>query len=221
MWQLPLLIAGIIAGLLTGRLMTSGKLSARAVLLLGGVVSAVGMVMLALTHSGTSFWIFLPGEFLVGAGVVIAAVPYGSLILKEAPAKYFGPVSSSRLTFGQFFYAIGFAASTIVIDKFTIGGTVSKLEAAGVPATQVGTGLDAVTTYAAQSTTPTTSLGKEALADATASYGVGFATMMYITAALMLLGGVVGYVLLKRAGDHADDPTPESVKHPAPSTSSG
>jgi predicted MFS family arabinose efflux permease len=221
MWQLPLLIAGIIAGLLTGRLMSSGKLSARAVLLLGGVVSAVGMVMLALTHSGTSFWIFLPGEFLVGAGVVIAAVPYGSLILKEAPAKYFGPVSSSRLTFGQFFYAIGFAASTIVIDKLTIGGTVGKLETAGVPATQVGTGLDAVTTYAAQSTAPTTSLGKEALADATASYGLAFATMMYITAALMLLGGVVGYVLLKRAGDHADDPTPESVKHPAPSTSSG
>jgi MFS family permease len=221
LWQLPLLIAGIIAGLLTGRLMSSGKLSARAVLLLGGVVSAVGMVMLALTHSGTSFWLFLPGEFLVGAGVVIAAVPYGSLILKEAPAKYFGPVSSSRLTFGQFFYAIGFAASTIVIDKLTIGGTTAKLEAAGVPATQIGTGLDAVTTYAAQSTAPTTSLGKEALADATASYGVAFATMMYITAALMLAGGIVGYLLLKRAGDHAEDPTPESVKHPAASTTSG
>lgn len=220
-WQLPLLLAGIIAGLLTGRLMSSGKMSARAVLLLGGIVSAVGMVMLALSHGGTSFWVFLPGEFLAGAGVVIAAVPYGSLILKEAPAKYFGPVSSSRLTFGQFFYAIGFAASTIVIDKLTIGGTTAKLEAAGVPATQIGTGLDAVTTYAAQSTAPTTSLGKEALADATASYGVAFATMMYITAALVLIAGVAGYALLKRAGDHADDPTPESVKHPAPSTSSG
>ncbi len=221
LWQLPLLLAGIIAGLLTGRLMSSGKLSARAVLLLGGVVSAAGLVLLALTHSSKSFWLFFPGEFLVGAGVVIAAVPYGSLILKEAPAKYFGPVSSSRLTFGQFFYAIGFAASTIVIDKLTIGGTTAKLEAAGVPATQVGTGLDAVTTYAAQSTAPTTSLGKEALADATASYGLAFATMMYITAALVLIAGVVGYVLLKRAGDHADDPTPESIKHPAPSTSSG
>lgn len=221
MWQLPLLLAGIVAGLLTGRLMSSGKLSARAVLLLGGVVSAVGMVVLGLTHSGTSFWSYLPGTFIVGAGVVIAAVPYGSLILKEAPAKYFGPVSSSRLTFGQFFYAIGFAASTIVIDKLTIGGTTAKLEAAGVPATQVGTGLDAVTTYAAQSTAPTTSLGKEALADATASYGLAFATMMYITAALVLLGGVVGYVLLRRAGDRADDQTIESVKHPAPSTSSG
>ena len=221
LWQLPLLLAGILAGLVIGRLMSAGTLSARAVLLLGGVVSAVGMVLLALTHSGTSFWTFLPGELLVGAGVVIAAVPYGSLILKEAPAKYFGPVSSSRLTFGQFFYAIGFAASTIVIDKLTIGGTVAKLEAAGVPATQVGTGLDAVTTYAAQSTAPTTSLGKEALADATASYGLAFATMMYITAALMLVGGVVGYILLKRAGDHADDHSVESIKNPAPSTSSG
>lgn len=220
-WQLPLLLAGIISGLLTGRLMSSGKLPVRFVLLLGGVVSAVGMVLLGLTHSGTTFLWFLPGEFLVGAGVVIAAVPYGSLILKEAPAKYFGPVSGSRLTFGQFFYAIGFAASTIVIDKLTVGGTVAKLEAAGVPATQVGTGLDAVTTYAAQSTAPTTSLGKEALANATASYGVAFATMMYITAVLMLLGGVVGYLLLKGAGDRADDPTPVSVKHPAPTTSSG
>lgn len=221
MWQLPLLLAGILAGLLTGRLMSAGKLSARVVLLLGGVVSAVGMVLLALTHNSASFWAFLPGEFLVGAGVVIAAVPYGSLILKEAPAKYFGPVSSSRLTFGQFFYAMGFAASTIVIDKLTIGGTVAKLEAAGVPATQVGTGLDAVTTYAAQSTAPTTSLGKEALADATTSYGLAFATMMYVTAALMLLGGAVGYVLLRRAGARADDHTPDSVKHPAPTTSSG
>jgi len=220
-WQLPLLIAGIVSGLITGRLMSAHKLSARVVLLLGGGVSAVGMVMLALMHSGSSIWSFLPGEFFVGAGVVIAAVPYGSLILKEAPAKYFGPVSSSRLTFGQFFYAMGLASSTIVIDKITAGGTVAKLEAAGVPATQVGTGLDAVTTYAAQSTAPTTSLGKEALADATASYGVGFATMMYITAVLMVLGGIIGYLLLRRAAEHADDQTLESHKDPAPSTSSG
>ena len=80
---------------------------------------------------------------------------------------------------------------------------------------------DAVTTYAAQSTAPTTSLGKEALADALTSYGVAFATMMYITAALVLGGGIVGYALLKRAGDHADDPTPESIKHPAKSVGVG
>ena len=78
-----------------------------------------------------------------------------------------------------------------------------------------------MTTYAAQSTAPTTSLGKEALADATASYGAAFATMMYITAVLVLLGGIAGFVLLKRAAEHADDQTPESVKSPAESTSVG
>ncbi len=215
MWQLPLLLMGVVAGLVTGRLMSSGKLSARIVLLLGGVVSAAGLVLLGLTHSGTSFATFLPGEAIVGAGVIIAAVPYGSLILKEAPAQYFGPVSSSRLTFGQFFYALGFAASTILIDKLTVGGTTAQLQAAGVPATQVGTALDAVTTYAAQSTAPTTSLGQEALADATASYGAAFATMMFITAVLVLIAGIAGFALLRRAGDHADDHTPESIKHPA------
>ena len=219
-WQLPLLLAGIVAGLLVGRLMSAGKLTSRAVLMLGGIITAVGLVLLGLGHSGSTFWFFLPGELLVGAGVVTAAVPYGSLILKEAPAKYFGPVASSRLTIGQFFYAIGFAASTIVIDKMTLGGVTAKLEAAGVPPTQIGTGLDAVTTYAAQSTAPTTSLGKEALSDATASYGIAFATMMYITAVLVLVGGIVGYLLLRHAA-RGDDETISSVKDPAPSTSVG
>jgi hypothetical protein len=45
--------------------------------------------------------------------------------------------------------------------------------------------------------------------------------MMYITAVLVLLAGILGYVLLKRAGADADKSTPESVTHPAPSTSSG
>ena len=45
--------------------------------------------------------------------------------------------------------------------------------------------------------------------------------MMYLTAVLMVLGGVVGYLLLRRASEHADDQTVESVKIPAPSSSSG
>ena len=45
--------------------------------------------------------------------------------------------------------------------------------------------------------------------------------MMYITAVLALIGGVVGFALLKHAGDHADDETPESIKHPAPAVGEG
>lgn len=219
LWQLPFLISGMLAGLIVGRRMSKG-LSAGIVILMGAVISAVGVVLLGLFHGGTSLWAFIPGLVLSGAGFVVASVPYGALILKEAPAKFFGPVASSRLTFGQFFYALGMAASTIVIDKLTAGGTVSRLEAAGVPPTQVGTALDAVTAYAAQSTNPTTSQGKEALADAVQSYGTGFAVAMYALAVLLLAAGVVGFLLLKRAGAAGED-TPESVKHPHPSTSQG
>jgi predicted MFS family arabinose efflux permease len=220
-WQLPLLLAGVVAGLLIGRMVSNGRLTNHAVVLLGAVMTAVGMVLVALTHSAQSLWAFLPGELLLGAGVVVAAVPYGSLILKVAPAQYFGPVSSSRLTFGQFFYALGFAVSTIMVDKLTIGGTTGRLEAAGVPPSQVGTGLDAVNAYAAQSTEPTTSMGKAALSDAVASYGSAFAITMSVTAVVMLAAGIGGFLLLRRVADEAADEIPESVKHPAVSTSSG
>ena len=43
---------------------------------------------------------------------------------------------------------------------------------------------------------------------------------MYALAVLLLAAGVVGFLLLKRAGAAGED-TPESVKHPHPSTSQG
>jgi MFS family permease len=196
-WQLPLLLATVAFGIVTGRLMSRG-LPVRLVILGGGLIAAVGFVVTGLLHGGTSFWAFVPGSVLIGAGIVIASVPYGSLILQSAPAKYFGPVSSSRLTIGQFFYALGFALATIVVDALTRGGTIDRLTAAGVAPTQTGSALDAVRAYAAQSTAPTTSLGKEALGDALDSYGLAFATMMYVTAAIMALSGVLGFWLVTR-----------------------
>ena len=68
--------------------------------------------------------------------------------MSQAPAKYFGPVTSSRTTIGQFFYAAGLAVSTVVVDRITIGGVVNNLNTAGVPPTQTGQALDAVTAFA-------------------------------------------------------------------------
>lgn len=207
-WQLPLIAAGIVSALLFGRLMTKG-MSNRLALLIGTITTATGFALLALFHSSHGIVGFLPGLILTGGGVVICAIPFGNLILKEAPAEYYGPVTSSRTTMGQFFYSIGFAVSTVVIDKLTLGGTVAKLEAAGVPPQQIGTGLDAVTAYASSSTAPQTSLGKKALADAVGSYGGAFATMMIIAAVVCLAAGLVGFLILKRNAHRAD-------AHPAP-----
>ncbi len=209
-WQLPLLVAGIAAGLVTGRLMGRG-LSNRAAGFAAGVVTAVGFVVLALSHTSSSLLGFVPGSVLVGVGVVIAAVPFGNLVLREAPPEYLGPVSSSRTTFGQFFYTLGFSLSTVAIDRLTTGGTVARLEAAGVPANQLSTGLDAVTVYASAGTRPDTALGKQALADAATSYGDAFLTTFLVVAAVIAGVATLGWWLLRHGDGEAKPAHAEGV----------
>ena len=208
-WQLPLLLSGIVAGLLTGRAMSKG-LSNRLAGLIGGSMTALGFALVAALHSSKSLWGFLPGLVLAGAGVVIAAVPFGNLILREAPAKFLGPVSSARTTAGQFFYTIGFSLSTVLIDKMTLGGTVHRLSEAGVPANQLSTGLDAVNAYAASGTQPTTPLGNQALADAVTSYGGAFRTTMLLTAGAVVIATLLATVLL-RSGEGVPQPAHETA----------
>lgn len=185
-WQLPLLIAGIVSGLLTGRIISRG-VSNRVAGVVGGLMTAAGFVLLAAFHASTSIVGFLPGMIVGGAGVVVASVPFGNLVLREAPPESLGPVASSRTTFGQFAYTLGFSISTVAIDRLTTGGTTARLEAAGVPANQLSTGMDAVTVYAASGTRPDTPLGQQALADAVTSYGTAFQTT-FLAVAVVLVG---------------------------------
>ncbi len=216
-WQLPLLLTGIVAGLLTGRVMAKGMTN-RVAGLIGGALTALGFTWLAIFHASKGLLGFIPGLVLVGAGVVVAAVPFGNLILREAPARFLGPVSSARTTAGQFFYTLGFSLSTVLIDKLTVGGVVNRLEAAGVPANQLSTGLDAVNAYAANGTAPTTSEGKQALADAVTSYGGAFRTTMLVTAIAIALVTIVATVLLRK-GEGDPQPAHEGDgAAPAPAT---
>ena len=197
LWQLPFLLSGIAAAVVVGRAMTRG-LSAGAVVGIGAVTSAAGFGLLALLHSSTSLWGFLPGSILLGAGVIIASLPYGTLIISQADARFFGPVTSARTTIGQFYYAAGLALSTVLVDRLTTGGTVRRLTEAGVPPTQTGQGLDAVTAFAADGTQPDTALGQQALSAATSSYANGFVVTMLISGVLALVIGGIGWQLLRR-----------------------
>lgn len=208
-WQLPLLGSGILAGLLTGRAMSKG-LSNRHAGMIGGSMAAVGFVFLAMFHSSKGLLGFLPGLVLVGAGVVVAAVPFGNLILREAPARYLGPVSSARTTAGQFFYTIGFSLSTVLIDRMTSGGTVHRLAAAGVPANQLSTGLDAVTAYAANGSQPSNSLGSQSIADAVVSYGSAFRTTMLLAAFAVTVATLLATLLLRK-GEGLPKPAHEAA----------
>lgn len=197
LWQLPLLFSGIIAAVIVGRLMSRG-MSNQAALLTGSIISGAGFVALYLSRDAKTFAEFLPGGLLVGAGVIIASLPYGTLILSQAPKEFFGPVTSSRTTFGQLFYSIGLAVSSVVIDQLTLGGVTKKLTEAGVPADQLGTGIDAVNAYSSAGTKATTELGQQALHAAAGSYVEAFGTMMLITGVLSVLIGFIAFVLIKR-----------------------
>lgn len=197
MWQLPLLFAGIVSAVIFGRLMSRG-MSNQAALLSGSVISALGFFVLYISRDGKDFMAFLPGGLLVGAGIIVASLPYGTLILSQAPKEFFGPVTSSRTTFGQLFYSIGLAVSSVFIDQLTLGGVTKKLLAAGVPADQVGTGIDAVNAYASAGTKPTDAIGAQALSAAHDSYVTAYGTLMFGTGVLILVAGFVAYMLIRR-----------------------
>ena len=208
-WQVPLTAAGVMSALLTGKRMSKG-LSNRTVMLIGTLVTTAGFVMLALVSSQKSFVAFLPGTLTAGAGLFMIAIPFGNLIMRVAPPAQFGPVTSSRTTIGQFFYSIGFAMSTILVDRLTIGGVVRRLEEAGVQPDSIGTAVTSVNTFARAGTEPTTKLGKEALADAVTSYAGAFTTVMMVAAALILVAGLVAVVLVRKSGEPVHDVSPAS-----------
>lgn len=197
LWQLPFLFAGILGALVFGRLMKGG-LTNRSVLLISGLMTSSGFVMLFLARNADTLVGFLPGALLAGGGCLVASLPYGNLIIEEAPPEYYGPVTSSRTTFGQFFYALGLALGTVMVNGLTTGGTIKRLEAAGVPPTEVGTAMGSVTAFASKGTQPSTSLGQQALAAAKPSYVQAFGTTMLVTAAVVLVAAVAGWLLLGR-----------------------
>lgn len=196
-WQLPLNGIAILGALITGRIMTRG-MSNGTVLLAAGALGAVGFVAWGLVRGAHSFWAFLPGSAAVGFALAAASIPFGNLILKVAPSEQFGPVTSSRTTIGQVCFTLGSTLSTVALDRLTMGGTVRRLEAAGVAPDRIAAAVSSVNAYVSDGTRPTDDLARQALRTAAASYLTGFAMVVYLTAALLLLAGVLGYWLCRR-----------------------
>lgn len=221
-WQVPTIAAGIVGALIIGRRMSKG-MSNRTATLIGTAIAVIGFVLLALVGGQKSFFAFLPGSLLAGAGLVVLSVPFGNLIIREAPPAQFGPVTSSRTTIGQFFYSIGFAIATVLVDRLTIGGVTQKLTDAGVQPDNIGTAVTSINQYVKSGNDPTTQTGKEALADAATSYGSAFSTVMLISAGLMLIAGLIAALLLRnyhepKKGEAATAGATPAPTLPAPTT---
>lgn len=194
LWQLPVSLTSIVGAVVLGRLMTRG-MSPRTSLLLGGVLSAAGFGAAFVARNADTPLAFVPAGILVALGITAAALPYGTLVLSEAPAEFYGPVTSSRTTFGQLFYSLGTALSTVVITQLTIAGITARLRASEMTDAAVHSTLASVGAYAKDGTRPDAAVFDTAVA----AYRDGFGSLMIAMAVVALVVSIVGYALLTRA----------------------
>ncbi|MBN9177796.1 MAG: MFS transporter [Microbacterium sp.] len=194
-WQLPVSLTSIVGAVVLGRLMTRG-MSPQTSLLVGGILSAAGFTVAFLVRDAASPLAFVPAGILVALGITAASLPYGTLVLSEAPAEFYGPVTSSRTTFGQLFYSLGTALSTVVVTQLTIAGITSRLSAAGMTDADVSSALASVGTYAKDGVRPDAQVFDAAVA----AYRDGFGALMIGIAVVALVASIVGAALIRRAG---------------------
>lgn len=201
--QVPYLLAGIVAAIIVGRMRGAGRITQRGAVLIGTIILVAGFALFAFTAIArpTNALAFLPALIVVGAGVIIPSIPYGGLFLQEADEKHYGVVSSSRTTVGQFWYALGLAASTVLIDGITRNDVIAKL------------GPSAATELEQWSATGGTPSNPSLLPDATHAYSAAFSLTMVIFGLVVLVGGVAAWALLKRF--QQADPPHTTDQHPA------
>jgi MFS family permease len=205
---LPSSAAGIIGSVAAGVALGKGS-KARTTAVIGYGLMVVGFLSFQLVGASAVYLMFLPGMVLAGIGWMMNATTEGSLFITLAPAKFFGPVTSSKLTVGQFGYALGLTGTTVLVSLFTLAD-VSRLTHGAVSGDSAW---DDITSYLATGTTSNTDLeaaGREAIATA---YEHAFASTTLIMVAVIAAAGALMYVLLRsrRAEIPVDEYLAESL----------
>jgi len=168
------------------------------IFLLGGAAAFVGTLTLLLVGVNSGFLVFLPALVLIGLGIPCFSVPSAALFVAEAPPKYFGAVTSSRLMVGQFGYSLATAATSVLVNGLTQGGVTRRLEEAGVPPSQVGDGWTSVSDYVRfGASEPNTDIAREAFAAAGPSYVNAFTVTMLIVGIVAIVIAIISAVLVK------------------------
>ncbi|WP_426241492.1 DHA2 family efflux MFS transporter permease subunit [Nocardioides sp. LHG3406-4] len=120
----------------------------RRVLQIGALVLAAGAVVLAITVQvatpDTTFWAFIPGFVVTGAGFGLMVAPIGMFTVADVPVEHAGSASGLFNTTGQLANAIGVAVLGTVFFEIADSST-SRLPAdIFAPAFQVTLGLVAL-----------------------------------------------------------------------------
>lgn len=201
--SLPMSAAGILGSVLAGFMLGRGS-KARTTSAIGYSLLVVGFLQQAfMVTPDSSYAVFVVGMVLAGAGWMMNATSQGNLFIQLAPARYFGPVSSSKMMVGQFGYSLGLTGSTVLVSFFTLNGVKDASNGA-----LTGEGnWNAITDYM---TNPNQTPANTALAaispdKMSAIYTSAYTSTMLIVAIIGAIAGTAVYVLLKNK--KADIPT--------------
>lgn len=190
--SLPMSAAGIIGSVIAGTLLGKGSVP-RTTAISGYVLMVLGFASYLIIGPTSSYLMFLPGMIIAAVGWMMNATSQGNLFITLAPAKFYGPVTSSKLAVGQFGYALGLTGSTVMVSLFTLSG-VKKATNGAV----AGDGnWDAITSYMATGSTTNSSLSAVSTADLAAIYSSAFVSTISIIAVVIALAGATMYLLLK------------------------
>lgn len=163
----------------------------------------LGFLSFTLLDATSAYLFFVPGLLLAGFGYMVDATTQGNLFIRLAPAKFYGAVTSSKTTVGQFGYALGLTATTALISVFTLG-SVGKATNGVVS----GDGnWNTITAYLTDGSTTDTALGAVSHADLATYYTDAFRLTALIVAIVIALAGVGMFIL--QGSKKADIPVEE------------
>lgn len=195
--SLPQAAAGILGSVFAGMALGRGQ-KARTIALIGYAMMVVAFVSYFFLPATAGYLLFVPGMVLAGCGWMMNATTQGNLFITLSPAKFYGPVTSSKMAVGQFGYSLGLSGSTVAVSSLTLAG-VSDLTKGAVS----GEGnWDAITTYMANPTSVPTDKALAAVSSAQVqdAYMHAFGVTSMVIAAVVAVFGVVMYILLRRKG---------------------
>jgi len=165
---------------------------------LGFALMTAGFLLCMLAGADKSALWILPGLFVMSAGIGCTSVPQAALFVKEAPAKFFGTVTSFRTTVGQVGYSLGFTGTIVLVQAFYGGRFAELLSEAGFSPDQTGDAVAAVSWYVQhEEQMPTGPLAAQAIEAAQRAYSTGFDSLMFIIAIVMAVFGVATLLFLR------------------------
>ncbi|MEY4102276.1 MAG: hypothetical protein RIR88_410 [Actinomycetota bacterium] len=190
--SLPMSAAGIIGSVVAGAAIGKGS-KPRTTATIGYVLMVVGIFYYVILGSTDGYLLFLPGMIVAAVGWMMNATSQGNLFINLAPAKFYGAVTSSKMTVGQFGYALGLTGTTVLVSTFTLNG----VDSASKGAVTGESNWDAITSYLASGNTTNAALQSVGQDKIAAIYTSAFSTTAVIVAIVVAIAGAGMYILLK------------------------